>query len=338
MIFNNKFLYIIYICFTDTFNKFFFNCPKFFLCFLLIFTIYFSVAYSQHTKNLSIDSFSLKQLTTYNNSNKNNSNYLKQIKEATLFAQEVQNPRIISISPEITQLLIKLNSHKQLVGIDINSTLTSNESKDYQYINSLPKVADFYSISNEKINFLKPDIIIGTKSFNQISLHKLKKHNTKILLLNFENIFELFNSIELLGIVLNKRTEAQEINKEISNVITSQIKNSLSYPNSTSKYVAIAIWHKPIIALGRNNLLNDLLFICNAKNPFQTHPTPFFTASLEKIKAKKIDILLNISNQTFKLKETNVITVSKELSNILNKSNSDTIIKGLPKLCEIINP
>ena len=235
--------------------------------------------------------------------------------------------KIISLSPEITELIYELDAQDLLKGVDINS----NYPVEAQ---NLPKVADYFNIYNEKVIKIKPDLIIGTKSYNISIINHQKYLKDKTLLLDFSSKDNFKKSILTLGKVINKEERAQEIINTIDNETQKQ---QLKYQNSNVKPVVLIIWSKPISIIGRDSLINDLIKDCQSYNYFANKKINYFTINIEKLISIKDKVkFINLGVNPFNPNSIKVSNIDKELSDIMNRATLRTITIGLPKLCDII--
>ncbi len=290
---------------------------------LLLFVIY---AFLNNVVLANAPSYSVK--SAFNNLTKSEQEeYAHKKLFLSKLSKSTPKLRIISISPEITELIKELNAQDLLVGVDINSNLPSK-------YNTLPKIADFYHIYQEKVLALQPNLIIGTKNYNMLALKKLSIKKDKLLLLNFNSINDLYLSLDLLGTLLGEKANLADKTKQISTTIEHE--KALNKASLKNKSIVIAIWPKPITVIGKNSIINELLSICQAHNPYSDYPVPFVSQSIEALHTKKIDLLLNASDHEINIPNITTYKLPKDISDIINKVSTKTIIFGLPKLCEII--
>ena len=94
-------------------------------------------------------------------------------------------------------------------------------------VKDLPEIGTTNSINMEKVAELKPDLVIAHKQLNAKDIPALQQLGIKVLLTGAQSIEEINTSIEMLGKVMAKETEASDLVNEINQKIA-QLKDSNS--------------------------------------------------------------------------------------------------------------
>lgn len=236
--------------------------------------------------------------------------------------------KLVSLSPEITEILGELNALDMLVGIDSNSTYPKET-------NSIPKIADYYTVNIERLVVLKPDYVFLSKGWNSHLVTYLDKTETHIGEFDFTTVDNLFANILTIGKLVNKEKEAKELVASLK----------LSYQNTISTYAKfplkksiIIIWGQPLMVAGGNNFFNSILSICHAKNIFEESVNSYPIISNEKIALANPDIIISLTDQTDKIQLINrdKLVIFKN-NDILNRVTPRTLTIGIPELCQMIH-
>lgn len=104
--------------------------------------------------------------------------------------------RIVSLSPSVTEILILLNSGREIIGV-------TDQCARMEQVKNKEKVGSFICPDTEKVISLKPDLVIVYKKIrDERLLTELTKRN--ITILNFApiKIKEIFDGIKRMGDVV----------------------------------------------------------------------------------------------------------------------------------------
>jgi iron complex transport system substrate-binding protein len=129
---------------------------------------------------------------------------------------EKEPKRIVSVAPNITELIYSLGKGDELVG-----------RTDYcDYPEAAKKVTSIGSLTDpnvEKIVELKPDVVIASTHFKQDVAKKLQDLGIKVVVLyDSKDLNGAYNSINTLGKIINAESQANDlvssIKKKISDI------------------------------------------------------------------------------------------------------------------------
>ncbi|GAB2622841.1 ABC transporter substrate-binding protein [Belliella aquatica] len=206
--------------------------------------------------------------------------------------------RIISLVPSQTELLVDLGLRDELVGITKFCIHPKGLKKEKQIIGG---TKNFHF---DKIDALQPDLIIGNKEENyQEGIEKLAE-KYPVWMSDIFTIEDAVEMIENIGELTNKVAES----KNISNQIKIDFKNPFS-KKGTAIYL---IWNDPIMTVGSNTFINEMLAFAGFENLVQEKRYP--KIDLEVLKNLNPEFLL-LSSEPFPYKEKHVAFYQKELPN-----------------------
>lgn len=112
--------------------------------------------------------------------------------------------RIVSLAPSTTAILTAIGAKENLVGV-------SRYCKDLSDVADLPRLGDFWNISNEDVLKLKPDLIIGALPYRSEAVQKLIKTGIPFFLTHPRSFNEIFLDIEWLGVLTKHEEEAAQL-------------------------------------------------------------------------------------------------------------------------------
>ena len=144
-----------------------------------------------------------------------------------------ETQRIISLAPNITEILFSLGLQDHIVGVSDFCTFPK-EAMEKESIGGL------FNPDLEKITALKPDLILATESYQGLA-DKLGKERFNIVLLPEKTIEDMYVTIDSIGMLTNTSEKAK--------ILVASIKDSMDIYNAkTTQYRPSAI-----LVLGRNS-------------------------------------------------------------------------------------
>ncbi len=189
----------------------------------------------------------------------------EQVKKPLVSAQKSRNKttrtnkpqRIVSLAPNITEILFALGLDKEIVAVSSDS--------DYPVgaINK-KKVGTFWQPNTEAIIASKPDMVITLwfEQQNQVA-ETLKRLGYPVLTLKIEKIEELLTAIQEIGVATGSKQRAEQLAKEIS----TQLSDLQSKFSSVYKVKVLwAVQPEPLRVAGRNTFVNKLIELAGGEN------------------------------------------------------------------------
>ena len=111
---------------------------------------------------------------------------------------------VVSIAPNVTEIIFALDSGDKLIGVDAFSNYPSEASK-------IESVGDYNGPNVESIVDLNADVVIGGNYLQQETIDGLNELSIPIIQAEGTTFEEIYQSIVLIGEVLDKESEATEL-------------------------------------------------------------------------------------------------------------------------------
>ncbi|MFW6172409.1 MAG: ABC transporter substrate-binding protein [Elusimicrobiota bacterium] len=203
------------------------------------------------------------------------------------------SPRYVSLSPANTEILYELGLEKNIVGV----TSQCDYPKKAQ---EKTIIGDFANPSIEKIVSLEPDIIFASGPPQERAIKKLTDFGYNIYTSNPSTIKELFRNIKNIGEITNTKNQSQKLITEIKSVIEDVRKRISNYDR---KKVYIEISSRPMMTVGKNNFINEMVSIAGGMNIGEQEDKSFFTISYEYLIKRNPDVIVIFSQKAEKRKE-----------------------------------
>ena len=165
--------------------------------------------------------------------------------------------RIVSLAPNITEILFSLALDEEIVGVSIHCNFPEKAK-------GKARVGSYISLDFEKITSLKPDLIIATGAGNTRDMvGRLEKLGFQTYVIYPKKFDDILKSIAHIGQVVNRDREARVIiegmRKRGQRVI--ELTKGLPRPK-----VFIQIGDVPIVTVGKGSFADDLIRLAGGEN------------------------------------------------------------------------
>ncbi len=168
-----------------------------------------------------------------------------------------QVDRIISMAPNLTEILFALGLGDKIVGVTLDSDYPPEATKK-------PKAGTFWQPNIEAAIAAKPDLVITLGFTQQRNLaERLKRIGYKSLTLNIEKVSELFEAIRIIGTYTGKQSEANKLVGDISEKL-----DKLSALVGTKAKIRVlwVVQREPLRVAGRDTFINELIELAGGEN------------------------------------------------------------------------
>jgi len=167
--------------------------------------------------------------------------------------------RIVSLAPNLTEILFALELDEKIVGVSNNSDYPAAAANK-------KKVGSFWRPNIETIIAAKPDLVVTlqTRTGQQKSVSdSLRRLGFKVLTLKIEKIEELFTAIREIG----KATDCQQLSGEVVKNISNKLNLVQSKVSPANKVrVLWVVQVEPLRVAGRNTFINELIELAGGEN------------------------------------------------------------------------
>ena len=203
---------------------------------------------------------------------------------------------IISLVPSQTELLYYLGLREEVIGI------TKFCVHPEEWYNEKTKIGGTKNINFEKIELLKPDLIIGNKEENEQEQITSLSKTFPVWMSDIENITQAVECIRRLGEITGKEYRAKDLIQEIN---IKKEKLDLKIKNVKPKNAVYLIWNEPIMTVSKNTFIHHMMEVAGMKNVFENHTQRYPITSISEIKDKKPDLIL-LSSEPYPFKEKHI--------------------------------
>ncbi|MGH2343680.1 MAG: ABC transporter substrate-binding protein [Chloroflexota bacterium] len=190
--------------------------------------------------------------------------------------------RIISLAPNVTEILFSLGLGKEVVGVSVSSNYPKAALK-------LPVVYTLNGPVLEKILALKPDLLISASIVPQTTVNKLRALHLKVLVTNPHDISGILHDITLVGEATGApATAAREVAglQRRINAVTRAVAPLHSRPTVFYEL------DKTLYTVGHGSFMDSLITMAGGKNVAGSIANPYPQLSTEALLADNPQIIL----------------------------------------------
>jgi iron complex transport system substrate-binding protein len=250
--------------------------------------------------------------------------------------------RIVSLAPNITEILFSLGLDEEIVGISIHCNFPEKAKSKTQ-------VGSYINIDFERIVSLKPDLVIATAVGNTRDMvERLGKLGFPTYVIFPKNFNDILRSIGHLGQVVNREQEAdgiiQGMKKRSERIV--ELTKDLHRPK-----VFIQIGDAPIVTVGKGSFADDLIRLAGGENIASREKEVYPRFGMEEILKRSPEVILISSMnpkgdyQKIFLEWSRWKTIPAVKNNRIHLIDSDLIdrpspriIEGLEEIARILHP
>jgi iron complex transport system substrate-binding protein len=197
--------------------------------------------------------------------------------------------RIISLSPNVTEILFALGLGDRVIGVTNLCTYPPEAS-------AKPHVGTFLKPNIEQIVMLKPDLIVLLPSYGQ-TIDKFESLGLPILVVKNDTIRDVLDSIEQIASETGVEEAGEALRRDMMQSLERLRQRRESLPR---KRVLFVVDKNPgtlqqIYAVGPGTFLDEILRAASAVNIMADTPTSYPIVSKEEIIARDPEVILDAS-------------------------------------------
>lgn len=200
-----------------------------------------------------------------------------------------QVDRIVSMAPNLTEILFALGLDDKIVGVTLDSDYPPAATKK-------TKMGTFWQPNIEAVIAAKPDLVITLGFEQQRNLaERLKRIGFNSLIVDIEKVNELFEAIRIIGTATNKQSKANELVSEITEKL-----NKLSELVGTNDKIRVlwVVQREPLRVAGRDTFINEMLELAGGENAIGPTLHKYPPIGAEQVIACNADVIIEPTMNT----------------------------------------
>jgi ABC-type Fe3+-hydroxamate transport system substrate-binding protein len=209
--------------------------------------------------------------------------------------------RIVSLVPSQTELLHDLGLNDEVVGI------TKFCVHPEEWFRTKPRIGGTKNINMEKIVAMQPDLVIANKEENVKEQVEILAKHTRVHVTNVNDLHGAINMIRDIGFITATDAEASIL----TNNISEEFEKLHAHIGKTHATCAYLIWKEPLMTVGGDTFISDILAHCGLTNAFD-HLQRYPVVTLNDIRNTKCDYVF-LSSEPYPFKEPHQRELMTEL-------------------------
>ncbi len=167
--------------------------------------------------------------------------------------------RIVSLAPHLTELLFAIGAGDRIIA-------TVSHSDYPTAANDIPRIGNYTRFDSERLVALQPDLVLGWQSGNPTAhLRRLRELGLTVHVSEPRQLTDIARLLETLG----ELTGHQEAATSAADNYRSRLATLRErYRDRTPISAFYQIWHQPLITVGGDHLLNEVIELCGGHNVF----------------------------------------------------------------------
>ena len=247
--------------------------------------------------------------------------------------------RIISLAPNITEVLFHIGAGDQIVGVDEYSNYTPEALE-------ITRVNNYAAANYELIVSLRPDIVIAWQSGNGESItQRIRELGIPVFLVESRKLDDIPELFDRLGQLSGHIDQAQRRAAEFVQVL-----DQLRSLNRDKPAVPVfyQIWSDPLITLNGQHMVSDVIELCGGINVFADAVPLVPYINIESVLAQNPQVIISggseqdqRANSRWWEKWTSLPAVMHRhiyaIPADLMQRHSDRILEGAQMMCDYLD-
>jgi iron complex transport system substrate-binding protein len=191
--------------------------------------------------------------------------------------------RIVTLAPQLTELVFAAGAGERLVGVSANS--------DYPPpARTLPVVGGAGRIDLERILALRPDLVLAWGAGGQqVDVERLRALSIPVVVLTPRRLADIPRHLELIGRLAGTAYDATRaaffFRERLAGLRT-------RYAGRRPVTVFYEIWHEPLMTINGEHIISEAIEVCGGRNVFANLPAATPTLSMEALAAADPEVIV----------------------------------------------
>jgi ABC-type Fe3+-hydroxamate transport system substrate-binding protein len=206
--------------------------------------------------------------------------------EPEVEAVDTGEPRVISLSPSATDIVLALGRREALVGVDQYSHALSGLGDE------LPSLGGLFAPDLERAIELRPTLVLGVRSENQAAFFaQLRARDVRVYEIDSSGSLEsVLATYEAIGAQLGREAEARTLVAQVREQLEAVARSvaGLGRPS-----VALVVEREPLYVAAGGSFASALIEAAGGRNIFADLPSAYPQVSLELLAERAPDVLID---------------------------------------------
>jgi len=191
--------------------------------------------------------------------------------------------RIVSMAPNLTEILFTLGLDEKIVGV-------TRDSNYPQAAMEKPRVGDFWQMDVEAVISSRPDLVITLGFDQQKNLaHRLGRIGYKSLAVNIEKVDDLFEAVRQIGAATDSLSQADGLIEQLKEKL-SEVRRLVE--DSEPVKVLWVVQREPLRVAGRDTFINEIIELAGGENAVSSTVHKYPPIGPEEVIACGADVII----------------------------------------------
>ena len=196
--------------------------------------------------------------------------------------------RIVSLAPNLTELLFAAGAGARLVGTVAYSDFPAPARR-------VARVGDSSAIDVERVVALKPDVVLAWRSGNPPgTIAKLEQLGVRVFVTEPGTLEAIADEIVLFGRIAGTDDVAGKAAAQFRREITALRHD---YQGRRPVSVFYQVWHEPLMTVNSKQVITEVIDLCGGRNIFAGLPALVPRVSLEAVLAANPEAIVTASDR-----------------------------------------
>ncbi|MEI7437079.1 MAG: helical backbone metal receptor, partial [bacterium] len=178
---------------------------------------------------------------------------------ASPVATAVSGPRVVTLAPNLTELVCAVGAGDRLVG------RTSVCNYPLEIVARVPVIGDFGVPSIERILALKPTVLLEADMADPATLARLQRSGIAVLHVPCVRLDDIPSAMLMIGQNVGRTREATALAADLRRKIAA-LRAAAGVSQSPRPRVYVEIWNDPLSTVGHNSFLAELVRMAGGDN------------------------------------------------------------------------
>lgn len=194
-----------------------------------------------------------------------------------------QNGRIVSLAPNLTEILFAIGLDDEIVGVTLDSDYPPDAAEK-------PKVGTFWQPNIEAVVAARPDMVITLGFEQQKNLAGcLRRIGYNSLTVDIEKVSDLFDAIERIGAATGRQRQANDL---ISRIRTNLQQLAILVGGEAKVRVLWVVQREPLRVAGRDTFVNEMIELAGGENAIGPTVHKYPPIGSEQVIACNADVII----------------------------------------------
>lgn len=195
--------------------------------------------------------------------------------------------RVVTFSPHLAEIMFAVDAGEQLVGVSAWS--------DYpRAVLKLPEIGDAFSIDQEQLSLLQPDLLLVWESgMPAHTVDDLRQHGYRVEAIRSRNLDDVAKAVVRIG----ELTGRQETAAAVASRFTSELDAlRASYVDAEPVDVFFQVSARPLYTVNREHFISEIITLCGGRNIFDDLEEFAPPVSVEAVLDRDPEVMLAAAN------------------------------------------